>query len=69
VELHAYPPEYNFSEKYEAIIYLEEINGRMKDYYDCFKLIEENILNEVELKDAISDTFVTRGIELGPIPD
>lgn len=68
-ELHAYPPEYIFSEKYEAIIYLDEINGRMKDYYDCFKLIEENILNVIELKKAISDTFVTRGTELTPIPD
>lgn len=68
VELHAYPPEYIFSEKYEAIIYLDEINGRMKDYYDCFKLIEENILNAPELKQAISDTFTTRGTELGPIP-
>lgn len=69
VELHAYPPEYIFSEKYEAIIYLDEINGRMKDYYDCFKLIEENILNAPELKQAISDTFTTRGTELGPIPN
>ncbi len=40
----------------------------MKDYYDCFKLIEENILNAIELKKAISDTFVTRGTELTPIP-
>lgn len=69
VELHAYPPEYIFSEKYEAIIYLDEINGRMKDYYDCFKLIEENILNVFELKQAVNDTFTTRGTELGPIPD
>jgi len=69
VELHAYPPEYIFSEKYEAIIYLDEINGRMKDYYDCFKLIEENILKVTELKGALSDTFTTRGTEFGPIPD
>jgi predicted nucleotidyltransferase component of viral defense system len=69
VELHAYPPEYIFSEKYEAIIYFDEINGRMKDYYDCFKLIEKNILNAPELKQAISDTFTTRGTELGPIPN
>ena len=68
VKLQAYPPEYIFSEKYEAIIYLDEINGRMKDFYDCYKLIEEDILNVVELKQAISDTFTTRGTELSFIP-
>lgn len=69
VELHAYPVEYIFSEKYEAIIYLDEINGRMKDYYDCFKLIEENMLNAPQLKQAISDTFTKRGTDLTPIPN
>lgn len=68
VELNAYPPEYIFSEKYEAIIYLDEINGRMKDYYDCFRMIEENILDQSTIKDAISDTFGARGTELGQIP-
>ena len=58
-----------FSEKFEAIIYLDEINGRMKDFYDCYKLIESNVLNKMELKAAIMDTFKTRGTEPGLIPE
>ncbi len=34
ITLSAYPPEYIFSEKLEAIIYLDEANSRMKDFHD-----------------------------------
>lgn len=68
IELQVYPPEYIFSEKLEAIIYLGEINGRMKDYYDCFKLIDENVLNPTQSKRAITDTFSTRGTQISTIP-
>jgi hypothetical protein len=64
IELSAYPPEYIFSEKFEAIIYLDEINGRMKDYYDCFRLISDDILDITKLKIAINETFEARGTEL-----
>lgn len=39
IELNAYPPEYIFAEKLEAIIYLDDINGRMKDFHDCIRMI------------------------------
>ena len=68
IELSGYPPEYIFSEKFEAILYLGEINGRMKDYFDCFKLINSNSLNISELKIALSDTFAERKTKLELIP-
>ena len=40
----------------------------MKDYYDCFKLIKENILDLNDLKLAITNTFETRGTDLELIP-
>lgn len=44
----------------EAIIYLGEINGRMKDYFDCYRMIDENLLSPKLLKIAINETFVER---------
>lgn len=69
IELNAYPPEFIFSEKLEAIIYLDEINGRMKDFYDCYMMVENNILDKSEAALAVRDTFKTRGTELGLIPE
>jgi len=67
VSLQAYPPEYIFSEKYEAIIYLGEINGRMKDFYDCHNLILNDLLDSSKLKRAIQETFKQLETEIGLI--
>jgi predicted nucleotidyltransferase component of viral defense system len=69
IPLKSYPPEYIFSEKLEAILWLRESNGRMKDYYDCHMMIIENALDKNNLKTAISDTFKTRETKLEFIPE
>lgn len=69
ISLKSYPPEYIFSEKLEAILWLRESNGRMKDYYDCHMMIDENVLDKSNLKKAISDTFKTRNTKLEVIPE
>lgn len=69
ISLISYPPEYIFSEKLEAILWLRESNGRMKDYYDCHMMIVENVLDKSNLKAAITDTFKTRETKLEFIPE
>ncbi len=69
IELQAYPPEYIFSEKFEAILHLGDINGRMKDYYDCYRMIIEDVLNVKKLHEALKETLSTRGTELELIPE
>jgi len=68
IKLRSYTPEYIFSEKLEAILQLGETNSRMKDFYDCYRLIEENILNKNLLKTAIHKTMKHRNTELKMIP-
>jgi predicted nucleotidyltransferase component of viral defense system len=69
ISINAYPTEYIFAEKYEAIIHLGESNGRMKDFYDCYQLIQETSISKDNFKDAIQATFTNRGTKLTPIPD
>ena len=68
IKLRSYTPEYIFSEKLEAILQLGETNSRMKDFYDCYRLIEENIMNKNFLKIAIHKTLENRNTELKMIP-
>jgi len=68
INLISYTPEYIFSEKLEAILQLGNANSRMKDFYDCYRLIEENILNKNLLKTAIHKTMKHRNTELKKIP-
>lgn len=68
VKLNSYTPEYIFSEKLEAILQLGETNSRMKDFYDCYRLIEENILDNNLLKMAIRKTLENRNTKLRMIP-
>ena len=68
IKLRSYTPEYIFSEKLEAILQLGETNSRMKDFYDCYRLIEENILDKNLLKEAIHKTMENRNTKLKMIP-
>lgn len=61
ISLNAYPPEYIFSEKLEAILYLGDINGRMKDFYDCWRIIHDKDIGISGFKSAIEETLVNRG--------
>jgi predicted nucleotidyltransferase component of viral defense system len=69
IKVSAYPPEYIFAEKFEAIIHLGESNGRMKDFYDCMKIIQEASISKEEFKEAIEATFSNRGTKVGLIPN
>ncbi len=62
--LFAYPPEFIFSEKLQAIIELKTLNSRMKDYFDCYSLIREDVMNPGILKGAINKTFEKRNTEI-----
>jgi predicted nucleotidyltransferase component of viral defense system len=64
INLQAYPPEYIFSEKLEAILHHGDLGSRMKDFYDCYRMIQENILDEVLLRDALVETTANRGTKL-----
>lgn len=68
ISLIAYPPEYIFSEKLEAILYLGDINSRMKDFYDCYRMIEVGVLDKKQLKQALEETLKNRQTTLNQIP-
>ena len=68
IKLKSYTPECIFSEKLEAILQLGETNSRMKDFYDCYRLIEENILDKNLLKVVIRKTMENRNTKLKTIP-
>jgi predicted nucleotidyltransferase component of viral defense system len=64
VSLYAYPPEFIFSEKLQAIIELKNFNSRMKDYFDCYKLIESGLLDKEKVKNAVEKTFQKRNTDI-----
>ncbi|MCO4755308.1 MAG: nucleotidyl transferase AbiEii/AbiGii toxin family protein [Bacteriovoracaceae bacterium] len=69
ISLSAYPPEYIFSEKLEAILYHGELGSRMKDYYDCYRMVDEAVLDMELLKEALLETTSNRGTKLRTIPE
>lgn len=56
----AYSPETVIAEKFQAIVALGIINGRMKDYYDLWALPKAVDLNMDELRTSIEKTFERR---------
>lgn len=69
VTLNAYPPEYIFAEKLEAIIHLGESNSRMKDFFDCYQMIQNKDIQKDNFWEAINNTFSNRGTQIGLVPD
>jgi predicted nucleotidyltransferase component of viral defense system len=69
VSILAYPPEYIFSEKLQAIIDLGSLNSRMKDYFDCHILITQNVLDAEKVKAAVTKTFKNRKTAITKIQD
>jgi hypothetical protein len=67
VSILAYPPEFIFSEKLQAIIDLGALNSRMKDYFDCHVLITKGVLDKEKVVFAIQKTFLNRKTELQKI--
>jgi predicted nucleotidyltransferase component of viral defense system len=56
----AYSPETVIAEKFQAIVALGIINGRMKDYYDLWALPKAVDLNLDSLQASIEKTFERR---------
>lgn len=69
VSLLAYPPEFIFSEKLQAILELKTLNSRMKDYFDCYTLINENIMDSDKVINAVTKTFQKRETKIELIED
>ncbi len=62
----AYRPEYVIAEKLEALVALGEINTRLKDYYDLWRLTRTMDLPRDDVVAAIRATFARRG---SAVPD
>jgi len=56
----AYSPETVIAEKFQAVVVLGVINGRMKDYYDLWALPKAVDLNLEDLQAGIEKTFERR---------
>ena len=59
----AYSPHSVIAEKFEAMIWLSEINSRMKDFYDVYTLLKSENLDKENLRMAIKQTFEHRQTE------
>lgn len=58
--LRAYSPETVIAEKFQAVVALGIVNGRMKDYYDLWALPKAVELNLDDLRASIEKTFERR---------
>ncbi|MBX7237317.1 MAG: nucleotidyl transferase AbiEii/AbiGii toxin family protein [Caldilineales bacterium] len=63
-ELQGYPPETVVAEKVEAMIVLDQINSRMKDFYDIWLIAQRFEFEGRLLQQAIQTTFHRRHTEL-----
>ncbi|ADU12348.1 nucleotidyl transferase AbiEii/AbiGii toxin family protein [Asticcacaulis excentricus] len=57
----AYPPTTVIAEKFQAMVNLGLINGRMKDYYDLWAIPQSLSIDQNALDAAIEATFSRRG--------
>jgi len=60
----AYSPETVIAEKFQAVIALGIVNGRMKDYYDLYAIPRAVDIADGNLARAIASTFVRRETDL-----
>jgi predicted nucleotidyltransferase component of viral defense system len=56
----AYSLESVVAEKFQAMIELSEVNSRYKDFYDVYKILKNQHLNDDALSAAIHATFQNR---------
>ena len=55
--IRSYPPEAVIAEKFQAVVALGLVNGRMKDFYDLWAIPQTQSLGSDALDAAISATF------------
>ncbi|MDH2091471.1 nucleotidyl transferase AbiEii/AbiGii toxin family protein [Rhizobium pusense] len=58
--IRSYPPAVVIAEKFQAIVALGIVNGRMKDYFDLWAIPQVISIPDEELDAAISATFERR---------
>jgi hypothetical protein len=63
--IRSYPPASVIAEKFQAVVALGLVNGRMKDFYDLWAVPRALEIDAVALDAAISATFERRGT---PVP-
>ncbi|MCB0531996.1 MAG: nucleotidyl transferase AbiEii/AbiGii toxin family protein [Saprospiraceae bacterium] len=59
-EIQAYSVETVIAEKFEAMIDLGELNSRMKDFYDLYRLLQSGKFDLDTLEEAVKTTFENR---------
>ncbi|WP_232494806.1 nucleotidyl transferase AbiEii/AbiGii toxin family protein [Novosphingobium kaempferiae] len=64
--IRTYPPAAVLAEKFQAIVALGIINGRMKDYFDLWAVPQTRLIDDEELDAAVKATFLRRRT---PVPD
>lgn len=62
--IRAYSPAIVIAEKFQAIVALGLINGRMKDFYDLWTIPKVQLISDEEIFEAISSTFERRQTEI-----
>jgi len=58
--LRIYPPETVVAEKAEAMVHLGDLNSRMKDFYDIWRMSQQFDFKGTDLCNAINGTFGQR---------
>jgi len=66
--LKAYSLESIIAEKFQAIVYLADLNSQMKDFYDIYELSRSCSFNGASLTEAIAQTFKRRNTEFSSNP-
>jgi len=66
--IYAYSLETVVAEKFEAMIALSVDNSRMKDFFDVYRILQSQRLDEQVLGQAIGATFATRETQLVETP-
>jgi hypothetical protein len=67
-QLNCYSRESFIAEKYQAMVQLDMINSRMKDFYDIWFLSRTQSFNGSALADSIRETFRNRNTEITASP-
>ncbi len=66
--LRTYPRETVIAEKFEAMVYLGTVNGRMKDFFDIWLLARHFDFSGADLAQAMRRTFRNRHTEIDSDP-
>ena len=63
--IRAYSPATVMAEKFQALVALGLVNGRMKDYHDLWAILQVQSISKTEMMEALRQTFERRDT---PIP-